>query len=274
MTFIAAQISDLHVSERGKDADGNYQTCDHLARAVAHIMAMDPRPDVVLATGDLVDWAKPEEYAVLKELFAPLDMPLYLIPGNHDSREYLRAAFPEHGYLPDAGFINYTVEKYPLRLIGLDTQIEGEIGGTMCAERLGWLDETLSSEPERPTLIFMHHPPITSGIEIMDRHGFENPAPMMEVVRRHPQVERVIAGHLHRPITISWAGTSVSVAPSTAHQIGLEMGDDAPLVLVMEPPAVYLHTWNEATGLVTHTSYVGAFEERLRKEKLGGKPDD
>ena len=71
-----------------------------LERAVAHVNALDPRPDVVLATGDLVDGGKPEEYARLRRLLAPLAMPVYLIPGNHDARDALRAVFADHAYLP------------------------------------------------------------------------------------------------------------------------------------------------------------------------------
>ena len=107
---------------------------------------------------------RPEEYAVLNRLIEPLRMPVYAIPGNHDERRAFKEAFAAHTYLPSDGeFLHYAIEDYPLRLIGLDTTIPGEEGGMMCAERLSWLDARLSEERERPTAIFMHHPPFLTG---------------------------------------------------------------------------------------------------------------
>src|SRR5258705_13906314 len=102
--MLIAQISDMHVKAEGELLYGRIDTAGFLERAVAHVMTLDPRPDVVLATGDLVEGGKPEEYALLRRLLAPLAMPVYLIPGNPDARDALRAAFPDHGYLPGSGF--------------------------------------------------------------------------------------------------------------------------------------------------------------------------
>ena len=101
--MLIAQISDTHIRPKGVLAMGRVDTAGHLARAVAHIMALRPAPDVVLVTGDLVDAGMAEEYAHLRELLAPLPMPVHLIPGNHDLRDPLRAAFTDHGYLPRDG---------------------------------------------------------------------------------------------------------------------------------------------------------------------------
>src|SRR6185295_9432260 len=143
-------------------------TAGFLERAVTHVMALDPRPDIVLATGDLVDGGKPEEYAFLRELLAPLAMPVYLIPGNHDARDAMRAAFPDHTYLPPSGFLQYAIEDRPVRLLALDTLVDGKPYGELCTERLGWLESRLG-EQDRPTVIFMHHPPFDCGIAAFDR---------------------------------------------------------------------------------------------------------
>ena len=91
--MLIAQISDLHIKPKGELAMGRVDTAGHLARAVAHIKTLRPAPDLVLATGDLVDGGKPEEYAHLRSLLAPLPMPVYLIPGNHDARRASRASW-------------------------------------------------------------------------------------------------------------------------------------------------------------------------------------
>src|SRR5205807_6408802 len=121
--------------------------------------------------------------------------PFFVIPGNVDAREPLRQAFLPDGYLPDAGFLHYAIEDYPLRLIGLDTHIPGAGGGVLCDERLAWLDATLSAAPARPTVLLMHHPPFMTGIARMDQASLDNAAAFASVVARHPQIERILCGH-------------------------------------------------------------------------------
>jgi 3',5'-cyclic-AMP phosphodiesterase len=258
--MLIAQISDLHVKPEGTLAYRRVETATFLARSVDQIRRLTPRPDIVLATGDLVDGGRPEEYARLRQLLAPLPMPVYLIPGNHDDREALRAGFADHPYLPrDGPFIQYVIDDYPVRLIALDTLVPGKGSGLMCGQRIAWLAARLAEAPDRPTIIFMHHPPFTTGIEHMDRLGLEGAPAMGGVVKRHPQVEAVLCGHLHRPIQARWCGTLASTAPSTAHQVALDLGAGGRAAFAMEPPAFLLHLWSPDRGLVSHTSYVGDF---------------
>src|SRR2546430_1160092 len=81
-TLLIAQISDTHIKPEGRLAYERIDTAWHLGRCVEHLLALDPRPDVVLATGDLVDAGLAEEYRLLARLLAPLPMPVYLIPGQ------------------------------------------------------------------------------------------------------------------------------------------------------------------------------------------------
>lgn len=257
--MLIAQITDTHIKPEGQISYGHVDTAAFLERAVAHVIGLKARPDMVLMTGDLVDSGAPVEYARLRALIAPLDMPVHLIPGNHDSRGPLRAAFPGHGYLPADGFLHYVVETPALRLIALDTLVEGASHGALCDARLDWLEARLA-ESARPTVLFMHHPPFDCGIAAMDRerllHGAER---LADIVRRHPNVERALCGHVHRPIQTRWAGTIASTAPSSAHQITLDLDPAARLTYIMEPPAVALHRWDPAGGLASHLSYIGDF---------------
>jgi Icc protein len=256
--MLLAQISDTHIKPQRRLAYGIVDTATMLERAVEALLALKQRPDAVIATGDLVDLGRPEEYGLLREILAPLPMPLYLLPGNHDERAALRAAFPDHDYLRQwAPFVQYAIDAHPLRLVALDSVIPREGGGLLCAERLAWLDRTLA-QSDQPTVVAIHHPPFATGIGHMDRLMLAQPEALAAVIRRHPQVERVIAGHLHRPITCRFAGTVASVCPSTAHQVALDLAPDAPDDFVLEPPAFQLHV-QTASGLVTHTAYIGDY---------------
>jgi Icc protein len=258
---LIAQISDMHVKAEGQQLYDRIDTAAYLERAVAHVMGLNPLPDLVVATGDLVEGGKPEEYARLRCLLAPLSMPLYIIPGNHDARTAMREAFADHAYLADAEFLHFAIDDLPVRLIGLDTLVPGKGHGELCAARLGWVRDRLNEQTDKPTLIFMHHPPFDCGIDAFDGARLtKGDTELAELVRRHGKVERVMCGHVHRPIQVRWAGTMASIAPSTAHQATLDFEPGAPLSMMMEPPAIALHQWRPATGLVTHVSYIGDFD--------------
>jgi 3',5'-cyclic AMP phosphodiesterase CpdA len=196
----------------------------------------------------------------LRELLEPLAMPAFLIPGNHDERGSLVRAFDRHRYLPrDGGFIQYVVEDWPVRLVALDTLIPGESGGRLDAERLAWLDARLAEAADRPTVVLMHHPPFVTGMRKMDEMGLDGSDALAAVIRRHPQVERLVCGHLHRSIVRRFAGTVACTSPATAHQIALDLGEAPRLATVMEPPACLLHLWlGDTAGLVSHLSVIGS----------------
>jgi len=258
--FLLAQISDLHVKARGELSYRVVDTAAMLRDCVKHVLALKQRPDAVVITGDLTDGGLPGEYALLRELIAPFEMPVYLIPGNHDEAGAMRAAFADHAYLRQSGnCVQYVIDAHALRIVALDTVIPGESGGALDEERISWLDRTLAQAPGRPTVVLMHHPPFTTHIGHMDAYGLRDPEPLAAVIRRHPQVERLLCGHVHRPIEVRFAGTIAATAPSPAHQVALDLGVHAPGQFVMEPPAYRLHAYTPETGLVTHTAYVGEF---------------
>jgi 3',5'-cyclic AMP phosphodiesterase CpdA len=258
--MILAQVTDTHIRLPGRLAYGRVDTAAALARAVAALNVLHPQPDRVLLTGDLVDFGRADEYAHLKSILSLLRAPYLLLPGNHDERGQLRAAFPEHEYLGTEGFIQYAMALGPLRLVALDTVIPMRGDGELCEWRLAWLDETLAAEPGMPTLVMMHHPPFATGIGHMDKIGLAGSERFAEVIARHPQVERIICGHLHRPIQCRVANTVASTCPAPCHQVALDLRVDAPSAFVLEPPGYQLHHWIEGTGLVTHTAVLGDYE--------------
>ncbi len=275
--MLIAQITDTHIRRAGQRVANTVETNPMLADAVAAIGALHPAPDVMLITGDLVEAGADEEYEALRALLRPLSMPIYVIPGNHDSREAMRRSLPEHRYLPrDGDFLHYVVEDHPIRLVALDTVIAGSRRGMLCAQRLAWLDARLAEAPGRPAIVFMHHPPFATGIAFMDRYGLDGREGFAEVVARHPQIERILCGHIHRPVQFRLGGTIASVAPSVVHQVALDLRAAGPSALVLEPPAYQLHLWREDAGLVSHTAYVRRYSDWYAFDGSGPvpRPDD
>ncbi|MGE8099353.1 phosphodiesterase [Pseudomonas fluorescens] len=258
--FLIAQLSDLHLKAGQRLTYGVVDTLGALRRAVDHLNASDPRPDIVVISGDLVDFGRPDEYAVLRSELARLCIPFYLVPGNHDKREHLRAAFADHTYLPisTGAPLDWVVEEYPLRLIGLDTTIPDAHGGQLLDSQLRWLDEQLSHRPDAPTLLVLHHPPFISGIGHMDREPFINASALEQVIARHPQVERLLCGHLHRPMQRRFGGSLSCVCPGISHQVVLDLQQSAPAHFNLEPPGYLLHRWH-TQALVTHNVVFGEY---------------
>jgi 3',5'-cyclic AMP phosphodiesterase CpdA len=261
MTTILAQLTDLHIREPGRLAYGRLDTAPFLRQAVDSIGRLKQRPDAVVLTGDLTDFGRADEYAHLADLLAPLVMPVYLMPGNHDDREQLRRSFPAHAYLGTSGHVQYSVSVGDLQLVALDSVEHGQSGGRLCQERLDWLEAQLHQHADRPVVIALHHPPFQTLIGHMDRIGLREGAQAFEdLVAGHPQVERIICGHLHRTIYARFGNTVVSTAPSTAHQVCLDLHRDAPSAWVMEPPGFHLHAWSGVGRLVTHAAASGQFD--------------
>lgn len=263
------QISDPHVLVPGRALDNRVDTGALLKQALTAIAAL-PRPaDAVLLTGDLVDTGAPAEYEHLAQLLEAFQAqhatPVYLLAGNHDDRRALVAAFPGHAYLQAAhaatteGFLQYVIDDHPVRLIALDSTSPRQAGGRLCANRLRWLDTMLAADAERPTIVALHHPPFKTGIGFMDAAGLADAQALEDVIRRHPQVERVVAGHLHRTIMRRWAGTLACIAPSCAHQIALDIRARGVPGYTLEPPGFLLHAWHPQHGLVTHQVPIGDF---------------
>lgn len=259
--ILIAQISDLHLRPRGLPALGFVDTNALTRRAVATLLALRPSPAAVLVTGDIADTGDPREYAMAREILSALPMPVHVIPGNHDRRAAMREGLVDTGWIGPAGqgAINYAVDVGPLRLVCLDSLVEGRALGELGADTLAWLDATLAAAPDRPTLVAVHHPPFKTGLSHMDSILLRDGAAMEEVVRRHPHVGRVVCGHVHRAITTGFGGTLAMIVPGVAHQVALDLADTSTALFVMEPPAYLVHTWTAETGFVSHLNYVERF---------------
>ena len=250
--MLVAQISDTHILVPESDHPAALLRGDCLRRTVADVNRQ--QPEAVIFTGDTVQHGQPEEYARLRELLAPLEAPLYLVPGNRDDKNEMRAAFSDHAYLQATGeFLHYTIEDYDVRLVGIDSTLLGERKGRFCEKRQAWLGKTLNDQADRPTLLFIHHPPFD-----VDTHyvgGYRRPeeaTALEDIVRRHPQVMGLLCGHVHWPVERDWAGTEAHIMPSIA--VDVRKGIDE--TEARQQPIYLLHRLSAEAGLVSRTRRV------------------
>ncbi len=256
MTLIA-HITDLHLRPRGLTCYRVSDTNMLAERAVKALLASENRPDAVVLTGDLTDGDDPREYALARQILGRLPMPVYVIPGNHDTSKGMKMALSDYPGICDSHGpdLCYIADIGDIRLIALDSSVPGSPSGKIGSDQLAWLDETLSKD-SRPALIAVHHPPAQTGITHMDNISLTDTEALADVIKKHDHVERLMCGHVHRPIISAFAGTVMTLAPSVAHQVVLDFSDDAPAMFNFEPAAYFLHRYTARSGLVTHMAYV------------------
>ena len=265
--MLVAQITDLHLGfDPGNPDEYNRQRLDQTLRT---LVALTPRPDLLLVTGDIADNGDDRDsYERFREATANLPFRVCPAMGNHDNRAVFREIFPETPEV--SGFIMYTVEDLPVRIVVLDTLEVGRHGGGFDEIRAAWLEARLAEAPDRSTLLVLHHPPIFTGLSWMT----ENPQArwvqrLRPIVAANPQIVAMVSGHLHRPIVTRWAGTTLAVCPSTAPQVALDLKvmdpdnpDERPMI-VADRPYFALHYWN-GDGLITHFETVEEHEVLAR----------
>lgn len=245
-----AQISDPHIGLHADYAD----SVESLERAVVRVGEIDPAPVAVLLTGDLTFDGNPAEYERVRELIEPLDMPVHPIPGNHDRRENLRKAFSDHPGIAAAGeFLDYAVDCGPVRVVNVNTQIEGEPGGAIGPERIGWIERELEAASS-PVILAMHHAPVGVGLAEFDDIGLaqEDRDMLRELFERGSAPELIITGHIHRAVTAQIGRVPVFVCPSVHKQVDLDLRREGQLRMGNEPPAIGLHLHGADPRLVSH----------------------
>lgn len=252
--MLIAQITDIHLGFE-PDTPGEFNR-QRLDRTVAAIRALAPRPDLLLATGDLIDRGDTDSYERLREALEGLPFPVYMALGNHDDRANFKAVFPHYDYVD--GFLQYVIETPALRLLVLDTLEEGRHGGAFCETRAKWLADRLDEAPDKRTLIVQHHPPVEVGIAWMNTDPAEPwVARLAACLHGRPNVVGMVCGHIHRAITTHWEDLVVATCPSTAPQVALDLrpiDPDTPdqrKLIIADPPGYALHWWN-GRELITH----------------------
>jgi len=259
--MLIAQVTDSHVDAPGVLAHGRIDARAALRKALATIAALNPRPDLILHTGDVTHHADLSVNRDVRAMLQDTGIPYCAIPGNHDEIEHLRGAYADTAWMPNSGFLHYVLEDLPVRIICLDTKIPGEVAGELCAERLEWLSAQLKAGANRPTMIAMHHPVFRIGRPISDARPFRNAAAFAELMSRYPNVSLIVAGHVHCTLQTRVGHAVAIAAPSTAFQFAMDRRPDGVIAVSGEPPGYYMHDWKDGSGFTSHYAPIGEFGE-------------
>lgn len=252
--MIIAQISDTHIALDTPDSE---QRILDFEQTIADINALDPAPDVIVHTGDLVHNGRPDEYASAMATLAKAHAPVYVLPGNKDDRENMRAAISASGYLaPRSAFIQYAIEDFPVRLIGLDTLNPNSNKGSFCAARTQHLIDMIDADPGKPVAVFAHHPPfeVSVGPDPLHFDPLESMKRLRDALQHSGQVIAVFSGHVHRFASGTIGDIPASVV--TAVATTLRKGEYPPEQ--QSGPLYHLHRFAAGAKFVTETRVANA----------------
>lgn len=240
--MLIAHLSDLHISAGPPETAAVRRDAPDMARLiVADMMALAHRPDAVLITGDVADGGSSADYDLVRAILDPLPMPVFVVPGNHDQRDPMRAAF--HGQIPfaETPFLCFEAQVGAARIIGLDSLIPGAVEGALCADQLDWLAARLKAS-DAPVFLMLHHPPFASGNAHWDASTLSQGGTRLEEILRASRAPvRLLCGHVHQAFHTEWAGCYASVAGSPAFQYGFGFDGQEEPPLIDGPCAWWMH---------------------------------
>lgn len=253
-------ISDTHIAAQGALVSGRLDTGASLRALVKRVEGMRAQLgpiDGLLVSGDLSEDGSPGSYQLFKDILAPLDLPLFIIPGNHDAREALRDAFPELAHVPSKGPVNWSTQVGDVCLIGLDTLVEGSGGGLLGEATLAYLADRLQRAGDTPVLLAMHHPPFQSGIPFMDDIGLQGIEALTDVLSRHKGEVRIVCGHIHSMMVATVAGHVAVSSPSPCSVFDYDLRPDAPIGFLDQEDGFLIHRWQNGFQTVRVDLYPG-----------------
>ncbi|ETD69207.1 3',5'-cyclic-nucleotide phosphodiesterase [Pelistega indica] len=250
--MLLAHISDLHFRPQGQKLYDFIDVNQKNANVIAHLNALEEQPDAIVITGDIVNCGMQEEYIVAKRILGFLNAPVYIVPGNHDHKEYFLEAFKDICPLlgDDPSKMHYSVDFPQARLYFIDSVVPGASYGELSAETLQWLDQELAKN-EKESYVFLHHPPIAFGNIQMDEIGCRNGAELLKLVDKYTHFTRIFCGHVHRVMFAQYKQAIIASVSGTTHQVPYSYTDKTDRYSEEAGP-ILMHRHMDNVGLVSY----------------------
>ncbi len=83
----------------------------------------------------------------------------------------------------------------------------------------------------------MHHPPFPIALAHLDQYGIVESEGIARVLSRYRNIQHILFGHVHRPVSGSWRGIPFSALRGTNHQNWLDFKATRINISSLEPPA-------------------------------------
>ena len=211
------QISDTHLSHRRAYAVPN-------VAAVLDWIVSDP-PDLVVHTGDVSadDPDDAAERTFAHDLLCERDLPLVVLPGNHDVGGFSGDRFSGErlgAFVATWGDDVFVRDLGGWRVVGANVYRLGE------AEHDEWLASVAGTD--RPIALFLHQPVCLTRPETADEGDWslsmQRRRRLLELIEGRP-VRLVASGHLHRYRAGALPGRIATVWCPAASFVGTESGD-------------------------------------------------
>ena len=255
------QISDTHILPEGPLVSNVLDTASSLEKLIIRINQLRVKHndiECILVSGDISEDGSSDSYQRFKSIMSLLELPIYVIPGNHDARENMREAFIAENIFTKTGPLNWHKKIGHINLIGLDTLVEGQGGGYLMPESLEYLEKTLNNIKSEPTMLALHHPPFETGIQFMDSIGLKNTNEFKTIISNFNGELRVVCGHIHCMMVANLNNHIAISSPSPSSSFEYDTRSSAPVGFMNEVDGCLLHKWNNGFKTVRVGPLVGS----------------
>lgn len=237
LTFIHITDTHLHPDPDYKKRYASFSPLKGTQAVVHAIQSLPFQADFVLHTGDVTHDLKGDDCRVVNQVFAPLNLPIYYVAGNHDDAESLQTVIMGTDALQKHP--HYELEVNGVQIVCLDSNARTSGNGTPIASPAGyipeaqiaWLSELAMRPDPRPLVVAVHHNPVPSGVPWLDTwmrlvNGADLHRALLPARQR---LRGVFYGHTHMPMDIYKDGILYSAGASAWCQFqaypGVDMDD-------------------------------------------------
>ena len=218
--FVFVHMTDTQIGFQDK-SEGYVHSDSLIVAAITSIN--DLKPEFAVVTGDLVDNVDDSlQNAIFVKRMSELEVPVYLLPGNHDFRKQWTKDIRD-GYVALRGSDRFSFMKNGCAFIGMDSNCIKEHATEAENEQLEWLKgELKKARKAKYTFVFLHCPIFKKDIE--EKEDYENFPPERRgeyvTLFKEAGVDAVLTGHTHKDYDTEYEGIRFIAANPICNPLG------------------------------------------------------